>query len=117
MCEGRAECESQQRNERDGGQSPVGNRGALTLFEGGLGVAFTFGSFNFGRRALSLFGGGLREASNFNSVSLGLRVRTLLGGVLGAVSTLDLLQLWPACAHPPGRRFGGGAGRRGGSHV
>jgi len=47
MCEGRAECESQQQNKRDGGQSPVGDRGALTLF-----------------------GGGLEDTSNFNSVNV-----------------------------------------------
>jgi len=59
MNESRAECEGQQQNERDCGQSPVGDRGALTLLRAGLMAASIVDSLPVGRRALMLLGAGL----------------------------------------------------------
>ena len=93
MNKGRAEGESQQQNERDCGQSPVGDRGALTVLGAGLGAAATFNSLNFGQPALTLLGTGLGAVSPFDSFHFGRRVLTLLGAGWGAVSTFDSFHL------------------------
>ena len=80
MNKGRAKCGSQQQNKRDCGQSPVGDRDALSLLGGGLGADSTISSCRFGLRALPLLGAGLGAGSNFDSFHFGPRARTRLGG-------------------------------------
>jgi hypothetical protein len=81
MNKGRAECESQQQNDRDRGQSPVSDGGALTRFGAGLGAVPTFDSGNFGRRARTLLGGG------FGAVPAGVQKAMFEGPVLSQAVT------------------------------
>ena len=85
MNKGRAKGESQQQNERDCGQSPVGDKGALVLLEAGLGAASTFASFHFGRLALTLLAASWGAARACVSFHFGPRALALYGGSLGAV--------------------------------